>query len=90
MERAGGWRSSVFKKSKSCYSKGIIIKTEKKNPKLNINTLLESWKQLHNRKVKEVEIVIIGSKSWGELFLKWTTCIETLHLKIRYTSFLKK
>ena len=27
MGRAGGWRSSVFKKSKSCYSKGIIIKT---------------------------------------------------------------
>jgi len=35
------WRSSVFKKAQSCYSKGVIIKPEK-NPKLNINTLLET------------------------------------------------
>jgi len=41
MGRGGAWRSSVFKKAQSCYSKGVIIKPEK-NPKLNINTLLET------------------------------------------------
>ena len=41
MGRGGAWRSSVFEKAQSCYSKGVIIKPEK-NPKLNINTLLET------------------------------------------------